>query len=80
MVSRIPILPFEERCRTEATIPLETEISIWDSFLYPEVPRVDVLRSLSCSQSIRQIIRRRAVALYFNLHWNSQMLVHRSQR
>ena len=50
-----------------------------DSFLYPEVPRVVVLRSLSCSQSIRQRMRRRTVTLCFNLHWNSQILVHRSQ-
>ena len=51
-----------------------------DSFLYPEVPRVNVYRSLSCPQSIRQRIRRRTFTLYFNLHWNSQILVHRSQR
>ena len=38
-----------------------------------------MLRSLSCSQSIRQRIRRRTVTLYFNLHWNFQILVHRSQ-
>ena len=38
-----------------------------------------MFRSLSCSQSIRQRIRRRTVTLYFNLHWNSQILVHRSQ-
>ena len=50
-----------------------------DSFLYPEVPRVNVLRSLSCSQSIRQRSRRRTFTLYFDLHRNSQILVHRSQ-
>ena len=38
-----------------------------------------VFRSLSCSQSIRQRIRRRTVTLYCNLHWNSQILVQRSQ-
>ena len=54
-------------------------VSVLDSFLYPEVPRVNVFRSLSYSQSIRQRIRRRTVTLYFNLHWNSQTLVHRSQ-
>ena len=41
--------------------------------------RVNVFRSLSCSQSIRQRICRRTVTLYFNLHMNSQILVHRSQ-
>ena len=46
---------------------LDTEVSILNSFLYPKVPRVNVFRSLSCSQSIRQRIRRRAVTLYFNL-------------
>ena len=50
-----------------------------NSFLYPKVPRVNVFRSISCSPSIRQRIRRRTVTLYFNLHWNSQILVHRSQ-
>ena len=44
---------------------LDTEVSILDSFLYPEVPRVNVHRSLSCSQSIRQRIHRRTVTLYF---------------
>ena len=38
-----------------------------------------MLRSLSCSQSIRQRIRHRTVAVYFNLQWDSQILVHRSQ-
>ena len=50
-----------------------------NSFLYPQVPRVNVFRSLSCSPSIRQSIRRRSVTLYFNLHWNSQILEYRSQ-
>ena len=49
------------------------------SFLYPKVPRVNVFRSLSCSQSIRHRIRHRTVTLYFNLHWDSQILIHRSQ-
>ena len=49
------------------------------TFLYAEVQRVNVFRPQSCSQSIRQRIRRRTVTLYFNLHWNSQILVHRSQ-
>ena len=31
---------------------------------YQEVPRVNVFRSLSCSQSIRQRIRRRTVTLF----------------
>ena len=50
-----------------------------NSFLYPKVPRVKVFRSVSYSQSIRQRIRRRTVTLYFNLHWDSQVLVYRSQ-
>ena len=58
---------------------LDTEVSVLDSLLYSEVPRVNVFRSLSCSQSIRQRIRRRTVTLYFHLHWNSQISVHRSQ-
>ena len=58
---------------------LDTEVSILDSFLYPEVPRVNVFRSLSCPQSIRQRIRRRTVTSYSNLRWNSQILVHRSR-
>ena len=56
---------------------LDTEVSTLDSFLYPEVPRVGVFRSLSCSQSIRQRICRQTVTLHFILHWNSQILVHR---
>ena len=36
----------------------------WTLFLYPEAPRVNVFRSLSCSHSIRQRIRRRTVTLY----------------
>ena len=63
------------RCRNL----LDTVISILDSFLHPEVPRVNVLRSLSCSQSIRQRICRRTITLHFNLHRNSQILVHRPQ-
>ena len=47
---------------------LDTEVSVLDFFLYPEIPRVNVLRSLSCSQSIRERIRRRTVALNFNFH------------
>ena len=35
-----------------------------------------MFRSLSCSQSIRRRICRRTVTLYFNVHWNSQILVH----
>ena len=58
---------------------LDDEDSILNSFLYLEVPCVNVHRSLSCSQSIRQRIRRRTVTLYFNLHWKSQILVQRSQ-
>ena len=57
----------------------DSEVSFLNSFLYRKVPRVNVFRSLSCSQSIRQRIRRRAVTLYFNLHRNSQILVKRSQ-
>ena len=38
-----------------------------------------LLRSLSWSQSIRQRLRRRTVILFFNLHWNSQIHVYRSQ-
>ena len=38
-----------------------------------------MFRSLFCSQSIRQRIRRRTVTLYFNFQLNSQILVHRSQ-
>ena len=44
---------------------LNTDVSILNSFLYPEVPCVNVLRSLSCSQSIRQRIRRRNVTFVF---------------
>ena len=52
-----------------AASPSDTEVScILDSFLYPEVARVNVLRSLSCSQSIRQRILRRTITLYLNLH------------
>ena len=58
---------------------LDTEVSVLDSFFDPEVPRVNVFRSLSCSQSIRQRSRRRTITLYFNLHWSSQILEHRSQ-
>ena len=58
---------------------LDTEISVLNSFLYPIVQRLNVFRSLSCLQSIRQNIRRRTVTLYFNLHSNSQILVDRSQ-
>ena len=32
---------------------LDTKVYILKSFLYPKVPRVNVFRSLSCSQSIR---------------------------
>ena len=46
-----------------------------NSLLNPKVLRVNVFRSMSCSQSIRQRIRRRAVTLYFNLHRKSQILV-----
>ena len=46
------------------------------SFLYPKVPRVNVFRSLSCSQPIRQRIRRRTFTLYFN----SQILVFLNSR
>ena len=43
------------------------------------MPRINVFRSWTCSQSIRQRICRRAATLYFNLHWNSQILEYRSQ-
>ena len=59
------------------TLLILGEVPVLDSFLHPAVPRVDVFRSLSCSQSIRQRIRCRTVTLYFNLHWTSQE--HRSQ-
>ena len=59
------------------TLLILGEVAVLDSFLHPEVPRVDVFRSLSCSQSIRQRIRCRTATLYFNLHWTS--LEHRSQ-
>ena len=39
-----------------------------------------MLRSLSCSQPIRSRIGRRTVIFCFNLLWNSQILVPRSQR
>ena len=58
---------------------LDAEVSILNSFWKPKEPCVNVLRSLSYSQSIRQRIRRRTVTLHFNLHWNSQVSVHRSQ-
>ena len=32
---------------------LDAKVYILKSFLYPKVPRVNVFRSLSCSQSIR---------------------------
>ena len=63
------------RCRD----PLDTEVSVLNSFLYPTISCINVLRSLSCSQSIRQRIRRRTATLFFNLQWNSQIFVHRSQ-
>ena len=50
-----------------------------NSFLHPKVSCVNVFRSLSCSQSIRQRIRRRAVTVYFNLHGNFEILVYGSQ-
>ena len=53
---------------------LDTEISILNSFLFPEASRVNVFRSLSCSQPIRQRMCRRAVTLYLNLHWNSRSM------
>ena len=82
MVSRIPILQtcnvvgvlkhrlasFQHLRSSRCKHLLDTEVSVLDSFLYPEVPRVNVFRSLSCSQSIRQKFRRRTVTLYFNLH------------
>ena len=94
MVSRIPILQTCQCCcSTEAEtgfVPTSAQFFAVGTFLIlmspswtrsciQKVPRVNVLRSLSCSQSIRQRIRRRTVTLYFNLHWNSQILVHRSQ-
>ena len=59
MVSRIP-----QCCRsteaetgfdpTSAQLFLDAEVSVLNSFLYPQAPRVSVFRSLPCSQSIRQ--------------------------
>ena len=94
MVSRIPIMPNLQCCCSTGSRDwlrsnicavfrrkhfLDTEVSVLNSFLHPEVPRVNVLRSLSFSQSILQRMRRRTVTLYFGLHWNSQILIHRSQ-
>ena len=63
------LVSFQHLRSSSLQSPSDTEVScILDSFLYPEVARVNVLRSLSCSQSIRQRILRRTITLYLNLH------------
>ena len=64
----------------QLSLCLDTEISVLYSFLHPKISCINMFRSGSCSQPIRLRICRRAVTLYFNLHWNSQILAYGSQR
>ena len=62
------------RCRN----CIDGEISVAYSFLHPKISCVNVFRSGSCSQPIRQRIRRRTFALACNFHQNSKIHVYRS--
>ena len=87
--SRIPILPKLQCCCSTGAetgfIPtsaqifaarrfLGTEISVLLSFFHPNISGINVCRSWSCSQPIRQRIRRRTVTWDFNFHLKSKSM------